>query len=118
MMKNYDNSMGKNYFQCTFFPFILEFDLDKMILGRIQLLRKLNLFLSLNIGYLLDHSAIPSTTNPSRPQSSYLDRDGALSSRPVTESPKHLPQTVASFEPKRNSACRRTFVFSKLPSYF
>jgi len=48
--------------------------------------------------------AVPSGTNPSRPQSSYLDRDGALSSRPVTESPKQIPQTVASFEPKRTSA--------------
>ncbi|CAF4706548.1 unnamed protein product [Rotaria sp. Silwood1] len=44
--------------------------------------------------------AVPSTTIPSRPQSSYLDRDGILSSR---ESPKQIPQTIASYEPKRTS---------------
>ncbi|CAF4742942.1 unnamed protein product, partial [Rotaria magnacalcarata] len=48
--------------------------------------------------------AVPNTAIPSRPQSSYLDRDGALLSRPVTESPKQLPQTIASYEPKRTSA--------------
>jgi len=56
---------------------------------------------------LIYHRAVPSGTNASRPQSSYLDRDGALSSRPITESPKHIPQTIASFEPKRTSARRR-----------
>jgi len=40
-----------------------------------------------------------------------LDRDGALSSRPVTESPKQIPQTIASFEPKRTSARKRIFDF-------
>jgi hypothetical protein len=55
--------------------------------------------------------AVPTGTNSSRPQSSYLDRDGALSTRPVTESPKQIPQTVASFEPKRTSARRRIFDF-------
>jgi hypothetical protein len=54
-------------------------------------------------------SAVPSGTIPSRPQSSYLDRDGALSSRPVTASPRQIPQTIASFEPKRTSARRRIF---------
>lgn len=48
--------------------------------------------------------AVQSGTNPSRPQSSYLDRDGAFTSRPVTASPKQNPQTIASFEPKRTSA--------------
>ncbi|CAF1213282.1 unnamed protein product [Adineta ricciae] len=47
--------------------------------------------------------AVPSGAASSRPQSSYLDRDGAFSSRPVTESPK-VSHTVASFEPKRTSA--------------
>lgn len=55
---------------------------------------------------MIFNSAVPSGTIPSRPQSSYLDRDGALSSRPVTASPK---QTIASFEPKRTSARRRIF---------
>ncbi|CAF3549666.1 unnamed protein product, partial [Adineta steineri] len=48
--------------------------------------------------------AVLSGTISSRPQSSYLDRDGALLSRPVTASPKQISQTVASFEPKRTSA--------------
>jgi len=60
---------------------------------------------------LIFHRAVPSGTIPSRPQSSYLDRDGALSSRPVTESPKQIPQTIASFEPKRTSARKRIFDF-------
>ena len=58
---------------------------------------------------MIFNSAVPSGTIPSRPQSSYLDRDGALSSRPVTESPRQIPQTIASFEPKRTSARRGIF---------
>jgi len=60
---------------------------------------------------LIVHRAVPSGTNLSRPQSSYLDRDGILSSRPVTESPKQIPQTIASYEPKRTSARMRIFDF-------
>lgn len=41
---------------------------------------------------------------PSRPQSSYYDRELLGRSRPVTASPKQIGQTIASFEPKRSSA--------------
>ena len=62
---------------------------------------------------------MPTGTNSSRPQSSYLDRDGGLSSRPMTVSPKHVSQTIASFEPKRTSARKKIFHFySKMISCF
>jgi hypothetical protein len=60
---------------------------------------------------MIFNRAGPTGTNSSRPQSSYLDRDGAVSSRPMTVSPKHVSQTIASFEPKRTSARRKIFYF-------
>lgn len=77
-----------------------------MIFGRILSLRKFDLLPS--IDSFARSRAIPTGTNASRPQSSYLDRDGALSSRPMTASPKQISQTIASFEPKRTSARRMT----------
>lgn len=77
-----------------------------MIFGRTLSLRKFNLLQS--IEQFARSRAIPTGTNASRPQSSYLDRDAALSSRPMTATPKQTSQTIASFEPKRTSARRKT----------
>ncbi len=117
MMMNYDNLMGK-LFDFNLIFIYAEISLDKMICGRIQLHRKLVFWMNgLRESQIYDR-AVPSGTIPSRPQSSYLDRDGALSSRPVTESPKQIPQTIASFEPKRTSARTRRFPFVFTGCYF